>query len=101
VEPGSNAAGRFEALSLFRAQLVDVNISRELDWLDRLVAHVDRGDLRWLSAPARLWRADAWATAGDPERALNEVTANLGAIERGFLGAPNYPSMVHGASQIL
>jgi hypothetical protein len=101
VEPGSNAAYQFEALSVIRAQLVDLNLASVLAWLERLVANSDQADLRWLSASGRLWCAYMRAATGDLQGGLALLDANIEAVERGFLGAPNYPGMVLTAALTL
>ena len=101
LEPGSNMAGQFETLSILRAQLVDVTLAEALDGVEWYVANANRPDNRWASAMVRMWAASLRAALGDHRGACDELAANLVAVERGFLGAQNYPFMVHNAAQVL
>jgi hypothetical protein len=101
LEPGPNMAGQFGTLSTLRAQLVDVSLTNALDGVERYVASANRPDNRWASAMVRMWAASLRAALGDDRGACDELAANLAAVERGFLGAQNYPFMVHNAAQVL
>jgi hypothetical protein len=48
-----------------------------------------------------MWAASLRAALGDHREACDELAANLGAVERRFLGAQNYPFVVHNAAQVL
>ena len=101
LEPGPNMAGQFKTLSILRAQLVDVSLARALEGVEAYVANANRTDNRWASAMVRMWAASLRAALGDHRGACDELAANLGAVERGFLGAQNYPFIVHNAAQVL
>jgi hypothetical protein len=59
-----------------------------------------RSDLHWVSGSIRLWVAYLHAAMGHHKEGLDGLAANLAVIERGFLGAPNYPGIIHFASGI-
>jgi hypothetical protein len=99
VEPGSNVVAQFEAVSTMRAQFVDLDFARVLDWLEQF--NWDRTDLHWVSGSCRIWCACLRAAMGDHRRALDELAANLAVVERGCLGAPNYEITVHFAAEAL
>jgi class 3 adenylate cyclase len=99
VEPGSNVVAQFEALSIMRAQFVDLDYARVLDWLEGL--NWNRTDLRWVSGSNRVWHASLRAAIGHHGQALDELDANLPVVERACLGAPNYLITVHFAAQTL
>jgi hypothetical protein len=101
VEPGSNAASQFESFSMMRTHLVDVDYVKVVGSLERYSHHATRSDSRWGTASFRMWGASLRAAIGEHREALDELAANLGAVERGFIGAPNYPILVHSAAQIL
>jgi ATP/maltotriose-dependent transcriptional regulator MalT len=99
VEPGSNAAGQFEGIAIWRSQLVDLDLNDALQRLERYNAAA-RSDAHWVSGALRLWCAYLRAAMGHHQQGLDGLAANLAVIERGFLGAPNYPVIVHLASCI-
>jgi hypothetical protein len=101
LEPGSNPAGQFQAISIMRAQLVDLDLATALPDLERYVSNSDRADMRWGAAVNRMWCAFLRAAMGDHRRAVEELEANVGAIEHGFVGEGNYPILVHFAAQTL
>jgi hypothetical protein len=100
LEAGPSMAGQFKTLSILRAQLVDVSLTNALDGVERYVASANRPDNRWASAMVRMWAASLRAALGD-RGACGELAANLVAVERGFLGAQNYPFIIHNAAQVL
>ena len=101
VEPGSNATAQFEAIQILRSQLVDLDVVAALQRLESLVEVSGRSDLRWISGGLRVFRASLWAAQGHHQQGLDELLANLPVVERGFLGAPNYPIIVHWAAATL
>lgn len=100
VEPGSNAAGQFEGIAIWRSQLVDLDLNDALQRIESFGASFARRDLHWVSGAIRLWCAYLNAAMGHHQQGLDGLAANLAVIERGFLGAPNYPVIVHYASCI-
>ena len=101
AEPGSNATAQYDALSMFRAQLVELNLPEAIALVERLVFISSRPDFRWVRGPALILRASLLAASGDHQGALDGLAANLSVVERGFLGAANHPAAVHMASQTL
>jgi hypothetical protein len=76
-------------------QLVDRDHTEALRRVAPVVEMSNRADLRWVSGPLRIWAAYLKTAAGDHKQGVRELVATLPVIERGMLGAPNYPVILH------
>jgi class 3 adenylate cyclase len=101
VEPDSNVTVQLGGLSTFREMLVDRDFRKALERVDRNLALSYRPDLRWGRAARQVWAASLHAALGDQRQALQALPANIAILDRAFVGATNYPMIVHFAAQIL
>ena len=101
VDPDSNVHAQFSALAAIRSQFVDDDPAETLRLLEPMVARSRRTDLRWVAAGFHAWRSSARATLGAHEESMAEIDTEIAAVERGFLGAPNYPVIVSFTARIL
>ena len=68
--------------------------------LEPMLIHLNRGDLRWVSAGIRLMNGWAAGRAGDAESALSALVATKGAVDHAPAGAPDHPGMVCASADI-